>query len=619
MSFFRVGRSAVGSVSVLLLAAALGGCGSSKSFVKVAQPKDGARFERGADVPARLTFGPDARGTRFRATLTPASGGAPSDVTSSFNPPSASPSGAEAVFKGLMPGRYELAVELSARGKKGAPARDAATFIVRQPRLAFNPPAPITLYAGTAASVTVDASFQSPNSTGIKLSSGDASVANTAGRVTIPAGSANSPKLRVSAISAGTAEVTASADGYDSTTVQVNVRPVVSGATPSGARPGNTVTIEGMGFVSGAAVRIGDKDAKTTFAAPNKLTAVVPAGVPAGAARLTVRARGQSSASVPFEVVGRSAAAESFTLVRTGSDDLQVYRYVPGEGFTETDDKRNLGAGSSNTIGVAYVGGMFVRADGSGVQRFDLSGDNVVPAGALGGAATESTGVAAGGATVLRATTAGLERYSVTGPQIAPVARGNAAGTASAVGAAVDVKGTIAVRAHGAGIDVYRVLPVGAPILVGSAPAGAASTRGGVGVCVAPGGTRAVRSHATGIDVYSIAADGKPTRVGTSNDGGPSDTPSAVAVNASGTRAFRAHASGIEVYDITGTGTPKRLGGQNASPSTTGVGACVIGDYFFRATHDRLEAYNIRDITSIPTPESTATTPSAAGVGLAGR
>jgi hypothetical protein len=270
-------------------------------------------------------------------------------------------------------------------------------------------------------------------------------------------------------------------------------------------------------------------------------------------------------------------------------------------------------------VGVAYVGGMFVRADGAGVQRFDLRGGELAPAGSQNGTGSRSTGVAATGSTVLRATTSGLERYGVAGQQVATIPNGVARGTNSAVGSAVDVKGSLAVRAHAAGIDVYRLPAVGAPVLLGSAPAGEANPRGGVGVCLAPGGTRAVRSHATGIDVYSIAADGKPTKIGTSNDGGPSDTPSAVAVNAAGTRAFRAHDSGIEIYDISGTGTPKRLGGQNASVSTTGVGACVIGDYFFRSTHDRLEAYNIKDLTSIPIPESTMVTHSTAGVGLSGR
>ncbi|HZN66046.1 MAG TPA: IPT/TIG domain-containing protein [Tepidisphaeraceae bacterium] len=612
MSLKRAGRTVLGSFSLALLAAAAtGGCGSSKQSISVVMPKDGAAFERGADVPARVTSG----GKPFRATLIPRSGaaGGPSDVTNSFR-------ANEAIFQDLLPGRYELAVELAARPKKGAAARDTAVFTIRQPRLSFNPGAPISIYAGTAASVKVGSSFAAQSPTDVSITPGDGSITMVPEGTSIPAGTTNSAPVRVSAVTAGTTDVTASADGYDSTKIRVNVRPVLSGATPSGTRAGSTITIEGAGFAPDSVARFGDREAKTTYASPTRLTAVIPAGLPTGTSWLTVQARGQASAPAPIEVVAPPQdGSQQFTLVRTGADDLQVYRYIPGEGFTETDDKTGLTAAGAGNVGVTYVGGMFIRADGAGVQRYNLFGGNAAPAGTQTGAGSRSLGVAAAGSTVLRATTNGVERYSVMGRQITPVPNGAARGTASAAGAAVDVKGYTAVRAHATGVDVYRVPPIGAPILVGSAAAATPNPRGGVGVCVAPGGARAVRSHANGIDVYAIAPDGKPTRLGTSNDGGPSDTTSAIAMNAAGTRAFRAHASGIEVYDITGTGTPKRLGGQNASVSTTGVGACVIGDYFFRATHDRLEAYNIKDLTSIPTPESTATSHSTSGVGLSGR
>lgn len=602
-----------GILAALLL---LSGC------VSILQPPDNHVSATGT-VTAEIGFRSQYCAGTFRVTLDN------NDVTSQFNPQPPAATTPQATFQGLMPGQHTLSVSAETLQYWilipycGA-GSDSVTFTVAAPplpRLGFAPAGPLTIDAGTNSSVAVTAPSAVAAATTVTLSSNSNRITVPAS-ATINANATSSPAFAVNAQTGGSATVTATAGGFSNGSLSVDVRPVINSLTPASGAPGTSVTVAGAGFDNSASVRFGNQAANTTFVSSTQLTATVPMINPAQSS-VTAVVNSQTSAGRNFQVLAPPAPMTTL-LFRTSANDVQTFSFASGA-LTLLDTDAATPQGGTATVGVGFNGtSSVVRTSAADVQAFNVAANNLLSsAGAAAAGSPSGTGaaIAAAGNLVVRASDVGLETYLLVNgvPQrqvMSPVA-----GSVSATGVAVDIAGTRAVRAHANGIDIYNVANAAAPTLVASAGTmglGISST--GVGVKFAPGGAVAVRSNPAGIDVYTIAANGTPTRAGGLLTGALNATlHTSVAINAAGTRAVRAHSTGIEVYDITTPAAPVLLGQRAGAASTTGTGAFIAGTTMFRATNMSLEAYDISNPAAIPAAITIAATPSAVGVGLAGR
>src|SRR5262249_17901656 len=152
------------------------------------------------------------------------------------------------------------------------------------------------------------------------------------------------------------------------------------------------------------------------------------------------------------------------------------------------------------------------------------------------------------------------------------------AGTVSFANVALDVSGTVAVRAHPTGIDIFDVTDPTQMRLLGSFGTGSVSLTG-VDVKILTGGMRVVRAESSGIEIYDVSRPAAPQLIGANNNAGtPSFAQMAVVVDGIGARAVRVTPNGIEVYDLMASGFPRLdncnpgNGNCNSTASTTGVG-----------------------------------------------
>jgi hypothetical protein len=154
---------------------------------------------------------------------------------------------------------------------------NAATFTI-------NPGAP-TITSLSPKSATAGGAAFSLTVTGNNFVSGAKVNWNGAALQTIPGSGTTTLTAVVPAsdiATAGTASVTVTTSGGTSSgaTFTINPKPTITSLSPSSATAGGpafTLTVNGTGFLSGAAVTFGNAALATTFVSATKLTAAVPA------------------------------------------------------------------------------------------------------------------------------------------------------------------------------------------------------------------------------------------------------------------------------------------------------------------------------------------------------
>jgi hypothetical protein len=415
---------------------------------------------------------------------------------------------------------------------------------------------------------------------------------------------------------AGQATVTASAPGFQSASMTVQVDPVLSSLSPSSGAVGSTVSVTGNGFASGATVQFGGINAITSFGSATQLTATVPTGL-SGMVNVVVQAAGRSSNPLSFAVA--AAPVSMVTVFRSSATDVQSFNFTNAAAPSLIDTRAATPSSGAAVVGLAFNGSSFLlRASSVDVQAYSVSGTSTLSLGSTVAAASSGTGAAAAarGTKVIRASNTGLQAFDLSTGALQ--ARGSVGAVPSSTGVGVDLDagGTIAVRAHSTGVEVFNVGNLNSLTLLGSTSGVPSST--GTDVRIFSGTSRAVRVHSTGIEVFNIATAAPPTLLG-SGSGAPSSTGVAVAVNGAGTRAVRAHSTGIEVFDITNPASITLLGSRGGAPSSTGVGIFLSGNIAVRGMNTAVEAFDISNPASIQSLGSIAATPSSTGVGLAGK
>jgi uncharacterized repeat protein (TIGR01451 family) len=127
------------------------------------------------------------------------------------------------------------------------------------------------------------------------------------------------------------------------TNINPNAPPTVSGFTPASGPSGTSVTINGTNFYSTSAVKFNGTSAAFTTVSNSQVVATVPAGATTGVISIT-------------NVSGSSSSASSFTV--TPAPDLAIAKNasaptVPvSTGFSYTIDVTNGGAGAANDVTV---------------------------------------------------------------------------------------------------------------------------------------------------------------------------------------------------------------------------------------------------------------------------
>ena len=491
--------------------------------------------------------------------------------------------------------------------------------------LSFSPPSPLTIDLGSSQNVRVTSSLGSGNVT-LTSSRPDVAVPVPA-TLPIAANAPTSVNVAIAAHGVGHAIITPSPGFSRSSTLEVNVLPVLSDLTPASGVPGAKVTLTGSGFDSNAIVLFGNQQAPTKYVSPTQLTVRVP-NLPAGQTDVTVRVNDQTSQRSTFEIL----AGPTTLLFRTSGTDVRVFSYSPNTGFAQLHTHSATQQSGNAVVGIAFNGMTNVlRTSANDIQNFSLGINNLLSvAGVTPGFRSDNgAAIAAFHDRVVRACDPGLETYQLVSGQLVrrsplqPIA-----GDWFGKRVAVDLRGILAVRGHTAGIDVYNVADLFAPFRIGSSPATGQqrSTVGGetVGVGVkfaldAQGRLIVVWSGPVGIDVYSLGPDWSPA-LPVSSTGSPSETiNTAIVIDETRMRAVRVYRDGIEVYNISDSAAPQRISQRSGPRSTTGVGGFIVGDLVFRATNNAVEAYDISDPLDILGPVSITVPTSNNGAGLSGK
>jgi uncharacterized protein YjdB len=145
--------------------------------------------------------------------------------------------------------------------------------------------------------------------------------------------------LTATAVSAGTATITATSEGRNgSATITVSVPPSITSVSPSTLVPGTVMTITGAAFSplpSGNTVRVGSVAAPVITASSNQLTATVPC-IESGTAPVTVTTSGLTSQSASATIavatqtlaVGQSAQMLSEASVRCNELSVTGGKYL---------------------------------------------------------------------------------------------------------------------------------------------------------------------------------------------------------------------------------------------------------------------------------------------------
>jgi uncharacterized protein YjdB len=321
---------AAGSVTIM---ASASGLASASATVTVTGPPAG-----GILLPANVTVS-TGNTSNFPVTLgsPAAAGGVYLTLTSSdpsiavispstlLIPAGATSPRAQATVSGISAGSTTITASAFGYPSASAPVQVAGGSTTPPPTLSFSP-GNLTISGGTTGNLALDLS--APMSTGlaVNLSSSNPAVATVPATVTFGAGG-TSISVPVTGISAGSANITASAPGISGTNASVTVTNISSGAIslPASLTVGVNqsaavqVTLSAAAPASGVTVSLASNNTATAtvtpaiFIAAGATSAQTPAqisGVGAGSAVITASAPGFTSANTQVQVT--SVAGGSF-------------------------------------------------------------------------------------------------------------------------------------------------------------------------------------------------------------------------------------------------------------------------------------------------------------------
>jgi hypothetical protein len=466
----------------------------------------------------------------------------------------------------------------------------------------------VTLDPPSSASVSITLMPQGSASFQINSSSAGQSV-----QVNVPANQQNA-SFTVTGIGAGTGTIHASATGFSSSAATIHVRPVITSINPNPASGGSTVTVQGHGFMQGAAVHFGQTSASTSVLSATELTTVVPSNL-SGTQSVTVVAGGQTSNAIAFSI---GVASPSPVVFRSSVSDVQSFNFTSPGSPSSISTQSTVSSPGVMVIGLSFSGAVLVRSSSSGIQTFSVNTAGQLAPGSSVSATLSPVGaaVAVTSNQIIRASASAMEIFSLTGTT--PSLQGSISATSSPTGTGIAfavVSGQpLAVRGYSSGVETFNITNPASVTLRGMNSSGGLSSTG-VDLCVV--GSTAVRAYSNGIEVYDLTPT-VPNRTASDHSGALSGNGVGVASNAQLSRIVRATDKGIEVYQLTGT-TLTMLGSKNGTLSPTGVAVTMTGNRVFRAHANGVEEYDISNPSDITLVSNTSATSSSTGVGIAVR
>lgn len=338
-------------------------CSLLSGCVQIVQPNSGQSFPYPAP-PIQATIGfrsPVCPGT-FQVTLDG------NNVTGQFSPQPPANTEPQATFTNLAPGSHTLSVNVQTLQywfliPYCGSASDSVTFSIQAPplpKLAFSPVGPLTINAGSSSSENVTSSAAPSSATTISLSVSSFSAA-VPGSTSIASGQTTSSSFSVTGQSAGSATVTAAASGFQSATLSVAVKPVITKLNPTSGLRGTSITITGVGFAAGSTLNFGCQNVTATFISSTQLTVSVPSCVSPGTLSLQVTTNGQQSNSATFTVLPTE-------VVLAASANNQFFVTID---FTKTPP-------ATVDTNIPYSGGSVLTCSGSTVAVGNRNGSQVV-------------------------------------------------------------------------------------------------------------------------------------------------------------------------------------------------------------------------------------------------
>lgn len=426
----------------------------------------------------------------------------------------------------------------------------------------------------------------------------------------------------------GTSNTTSSTRSFSvSVTAPPPPAPILTSLTPTSGVVGTSVALAGTGFAAGMSVQFGTATAPApTVSSAASATAVVPT-LPAGAVNVSVKVGTQASGSKTFTVTATPPPAVE--VFRASGTDIQRVSLTPSTNpsVVDTFSAGLSPGGMAGTVGCARAlpaPGRVLRSTSTNLESCAVGATGAITAcSSLGAALTGTSGdVAISGTLVVRAHQSGIELFRLNANGTLTALGSSTGGTASPTGSSVAfpevATPTIVVRAHSSGIDVFDISTPAAPSLAGRVTNAGASTTG-VGVKMA-GASRAVRAYSSGLDQYDVTNPAAPTRTGAGPlNVGLSASRASVALFSGNTRAVRSTSSGIEVFDI--TSNPVRLGLAAGDPSATGTDVVIAtSGHAVRTSDEKVEVFDVTTTPANPTLLGTVSvTPATTGVCIVNR
>lgn len=600
-------RAIVTRTSFIFSLMILAGC------VSITKPQNNYQSPTG-DVDAEVGFRSRVCGN-FMAMLDG------NDVTQKFTPQPPAATLPQAKFTGLSPGSHTLTISADMTqlfSSNCANSSATVSFSVAGLSLSFSPVGPQTIDAGGTTNVSVTTSAAQTAPIAVNLTKApNTNVVTLPTSTTIPANATSSSQLTISGQVSGNTTITADANGFQSGSITINVRPVLASLNPVRGTSGTGVVVNGSGFDQSASVNFGNQAAPTRFLSSSQLTTTVPANLN-GAQSVTVVSAGQNSRSLTFTVTAPPTSSPSPVVFRASDKDMQAFNFTTsGSPILINSQNATLSSGSL-VVGLSFNGSVLVRSSSSDVQTFSVNSAGQLSSGTATAATLSPVGVSVVTLNnqVVRTSASDIQIFSLSGTSLS--LQGSAMATPSSAGADVDLAliggRTLAVRGYSAGVEVFDITNPTAITSRGNNNIGGLSS---VGVGLRVIGNRGLRVFSGGIELYDLTTT-TPLRIAFNNTGGLSSTGVAVTSNTALTRIIRATDAGIEVYQASGTSLAK-LGAKNGALSATGVAVAMVGNRVFRAWSSGVEEYDITDPANVVLIGSIPATLTSTGVGIAVR
>lgn len=346
----------VAAVTMVLLA-----CGLLSGCVQIKQPTNGQSLPFGP-VVAQVGFTSQECPGTFQVTLDG------TDVTGQFSPQPPANTLPQATFTSLAAGSHTLSASAQTYQywfliPYCGSGSDSVTFSIQSPPLpllGFSPPGPITINSGNSTSEKVTASAAPSTATSVTLSVTTSNAA-VPGSTSIASGQTSSPSFSVTGKLGGSATVTAAATGFQSSTLSVAVKPVITKLSPASGVRGTIITITGVGFATGSTVNFGCQSVTATFVSSTQLTVALPSCVSPGSVSLQVTTNGQQSNSMTFTVLPTE-------VVTAAGANNQFFVTID---FTKTPP-------ATVNTNIPYSGGSLLTCSGSMVAVGNRNGGQVV-------------------------------------------------------------------------------------------------------------------------------------------------------------------------------------------------------------------------------------------------